>query len=237
MTAHPQLAFPPPSLTHSVVHYRRQHLSFPPLRETCCRGVECSFPLSALFLAQGPHAPHIPGSAEWMDSSCCSFSTGFSWNNIIFHSSSGRQLVGGGEYYYTLKARSKLNLVGFNFRSIYSYYLPVKVSISMKYSKQAFLMSISWETLTVWWFLWKIKYRINVGSSHFTSGYMALRMKGMNPNKYLCIYIHNSLHNSTKMETAQEFMDRWIDKQNIVCLYTHIYLHTYLYMYIQKDII
>lgn len=148
MTAQPWLSFPPhfpKSPLPPGVHSRRQHLRSPHpcLRETCMRRGGMFFPTSTLVLAQEPHAPHIPGSAEWMNSSCCFSSTGLGWNEPTLQPRSGQQLVEG-DWRVLLHAfgQVQLNLSAFKLRFIHLYYLSVKVSFSMKYSKQVFLVRI-----------------------------------------------------------------------------------------------
>lgn len=64
----------------------------------------------------------------------------------------------------------------------------------------------------------KIKHRITISASNFTSGYMRERTESRDSNRYLYTNIHSIIHNSQKIKTTQyPSTDKYINKM----WYTH----------------
>ena len=63
----------------------------------------------------------------------------------------------------------------------------------------------------------KIKNRISIWSSNFTSVYIPQRVESRVLKSYLYTHVHSSInYNSPKVEVTQVAINEWMDKQNII---------------------
>ena len=76
--------------------------------------------------------------------------------------------------------------------------------------------------ITSIWFLKKLKNRITIWSSDFTTVYLPKEYKNTNLKRYMHPYVYSSIiYNCQTMEGAQLSINRWLDKEDVAYVYNY----------------